>query len=124
MKQVDIHKAKDTGLALVLVLIILSYMQTKGLTILWAAFLLVLTMLVPAVFKPLAVVWFGLADLLSQVFSRILLTVLYLGIIVPIALVRKAMGADAMQLKKFRQANSGFIIREHTFTSKDLETPF
>ena len=124
MKQVDISQAKDTGLVLVLVLMILSYIQTGGYVILWAMVLLLIAMLAPLIFKPLAMVWFGLAELLNQGVSRILLTALFFVVLVPVALVRKSLGADAMQLKKFRQANTGFIIREHTFTSQDLKAPF
>jgi hypothetical protein len=79
----------------------------------------------PKAFTPLAALWFGLSHLLSQVVSRVVLTIVFFGLVTPIGVIRRWRGADALQLKKWKQGqDSVFVTREGPVTSKDLLHPY
>ena len=124
MKNSD-NKPGDTGLAAALILMLATWFTADTIWALPAIVILVLTMTVPVVFKPLSVVWFGLANLLGHVVSAVILTVLFFVVLMPIGLVRKMGGADALGLKKWRNGDeTAFVVRDHTFTAGDLEKPY
>ena len=120
-----VDQAKDTGLALILILLLFAYFGKHYCLILPAIGVILLTMIYPAVFKPLAVVWFGLSRLLGNIVSKIILTLIFILIVTPVGLIRKLFGADPMMLKPWKQdSGSVFLKRDHTFSAKDLEKPY
>lgn len=92
----------------------------------WTAIVaLVVDMVWPAAFTPFAVVWFGLSEVLGAVVSRILLTVLFFGVVTPIGLVRRALGGDPMRLRQWRRGReSVFTVRDHHYTPADIDRPY
>ena len=119
------EQAKDTGMAMVLICLLLGYWGKFPKFLPVSLALLIITMAWPNAFRPLAVLWFGLSHLLGSVMSRVILTVLFFLIVTPIALIRRLMGADALQLKKWKQGQgSVFVVREGVIQGKDLETPY
>jgi hypothetical protein len=124
LKVVD-NKPKDTGMAAVLILLLVTWFTANMTLVIPAIVVLILTMTVPVVFKPLSVVWFGLANLLGHLASTVILSVLFFVVLMPVGIVRKAGGADALRLKKWRNGDeSAFVVRDHTFTAGDLEKPY
>jgi ABC-type nitrate/sulfonate/bicarbonate transport system permease component len=82
-------------------------------------------MTAPRVYAPLAVLWFGLSDLLSTVVSKILLSVLFFGVVTPIAILRKLFGKDSLQLRAFRASRESVMsVRNHQFAGRDIEKPY
>ena len=119
------EQAKDTGMAMVLILLLLGYWGKLPQFLPLAIAALLLTMAWPNAFRPLAVLWFGLSHLLGQVVSRVVLTVLFFLIVTPIGVIRRWTGADALQLKKWKQGqDSVFVVREGVVQGKDLEAPY
>jgi len=119
------NKPKDTGLAAVLILLLVTWFTANIAWVIPAIVVLILTMTVPVVFKPLSVVWFGFANMLGQVVSTLILTILFLLVLMPIGLIRKMGGADALGLKKWGNGDaSAFVVREHLYTAEDLEKPY
>jgi hypothetical protein len=119
------EQAKDTGMAMVLICLLLGYwgMFPKFLPV--SLVLLILTMAWPNAFRPLAVLWFGLSHLLGSVVSRVVLTVLFFLLVTPIGVIRRWMGADALQLKKWKQGqDSVFVVREGAVQGKDMTNPY
>ena len=120
-----VDQAKDTGLALILILLLIAYFGKHYYLIPFAIGAIALTMIVPAIFKPLAVVWFGLSHLLGNIVSKIILTLIFILIVTPVGLIRKMFGADPMMLKLWKKdSGSVFLKRDHTFSIKDLEKPY
>lgn len=119
------EQAKNTGMAAVLVLLILALYRKEGGYIIAATIVHVVNMIVPQVFRPAAVVWFGLSHLLGTIMSKVVLGVIFFTVVTPIAVWRRAMGADALKLKPFK-AGRGSVMQErnHTYTAKDLEQPY
>jgi len=119
------NKPKDTGLAAALILMLITWFTADTLWVMPAIVALILTMTVPVVFKPLSVVWFGLADRLGHVVSTVILTLLFFAVLMPIGVIRRAFGADALGLKKWKNGNeSVFVVRDHLFLAGDLEKPY
>jgi hypothetical protein len=85
----------------------------------------VVNMIVPQVFRPVAIAWFGLARLLGAVASRVLMFVVFALVVTPIGLLRRALGKDSLRLRAFRSGDeSVMVVRNHTFTASDLEKPY
>jgi hypothetical protein len=118
-------QARDTGLAMVLICLLLSYWGGRPQLVPWAIALLLLTMVWPKAFRPLAGLWFGLSRLLGTVASTLILSALFFFLVTPIGLIRRGLGADALQLKKWKQGNSSvFIRREGATQPQDLLSPY
>jgi hypothetical protein len=118
-------EARDTGMAVVLICLLLGYWGILVQFLPISIFLLLLTMVWPNAFRPLAVIWFGLSRLLGEVVSRVVLTVLFFLLVTPIGLIRRWTGADDLQLKKWKKGeDSVFVLREGPVKDKDLVQPF
>jgi hypothetical protein len=119
------EQAKDTGMAMVLICLLLGYFGKFPKFLPVSLVLLIITMAWPKAFKPLAGLWFGLSHLLSSVVSRIVLTVVFFLVVTPIALIRRVAGADALQLKKWKKGqDSVFVVREGAVQGKDMANPY
>ncbi len=119
------EQAKDTGMAMVLICLLLGYWGKFPKFLPVSLVLLIITMAWPKAFKPLAGLWFGLSHLLSSVVSRVLLTVVFFLIVTPIGVIRRWAGADALQLKKWKQGqDSVFVVREGPVQGKDMANPY
>lgn len=118
-------RAKDTGMAMVLICLLIAYFGQRPRFALLAILLLVVNMVWPSLFHYPAKVWFGLAHLMGAVMSRVILTVLYFGLVTPLGLLRRVWGADPMQMKKWKKSTSSvFKTRDHTYQAQDIEQPY
>ena len=120
-----LEQAKDTGMAMVLICLLLGYFGKFPKFLGVSIVLLLITMTWPKAFKPLAGLWFGLSHVMSQVVSKILLTVVFFVVVTPIGLIRRWTGADALQLKKWKQGSASvFVVRQGAIPDKDLLNPY
>jgi hypothetical protein len=117
---------KDTGLVIVLVLLLVAYWRgEESLFIPLAIAILVLVLTIPVVLKPVAMIWYYFSVGLGHVSSRIVLAVIFWGVLLPVGLVRRWMGFDPMQRKVWKKgAQSVFTKRNHLFTGDDLRRPY
>jgi saxitoxin biosynthesis operon SxtJ-like protein len=119
------EQSKDTGMAMVLLLLFFSVAFKRETLVTIAIVALVADMTVPQLYRPVAVLWLGLSHLLGTVVSKILLTLVFFGVVTPIGLARKLLGIDSLKLKDFKSGkNSVMVIRNHIFTGKDIEKPY
>ena len=115
----------DTGLALTLIVLITAWFFNQIVLILPAIGLLLLAMVWPPAFKPLAPLWFGLAHFMGGLVSKILLSLVFIFIVTPVGLLRRISGKDPMRLKLWKQdSGSVFLERNHIYELKNLEKPF
>jgi hypothetical protein len=119
------EQAKDTGMAVVLILLLVAMRRHQNAYVVAAAIAQVITMAAPAIFRPAAVVWFGLSELVGSIMSRVILAVVFYVVVTPIGLLRKLFGADSLQLRGFK-AGRGSVMRErnHTYVGKDIENVY
>lgn len=123
--RITVEKCKDSGLALVLICLICFLVWERSILMLLAIFFLVAAMTYPPIFKPFARFWFALSTALGTVISKIILSVLFFGLVLPVGLVRRIMGKDAMRIKGWKKGKeSVFRVRDHRFAAEDLEHPY
>ena len=123
--KVSDEQCKDSGLALVLIALILSMVFSPHYLLPIGIGLLVVTMSVPTLFRPFARIWFGFSHALGTLVSKILLSLLFYGLVTPVGFIRRVLGKDSMQLKKWKRGKvSVFHDRDHLFTRQDLDNPY
>jgi hypothetical protein len=116
---------KDTGLVIVLILLLTAYWKENLVFILLAIATLLVAMTVPAVLKPLAVIWYYVSTALGSVTNRIVLTAIYWGVLTPVGVLRRWLGFDPMKSKLWKNGtHSVFTERNHVFISDDLNRPY
>ncbi len=68
-KEGSLHQAKDTGMACILICLIGFLFGGQQVWIIAALFFLLLNMIRPQLYSPLAVIWFGLSHKLGGVIA-------------------------------------------------------
>ena len=82
-------------------------------------------MIIPVTFYFFSVFWFAFSELIGSFMSKVILTILFILIVLPIASLRKLFGVDILMLKKYnKKNNSVFNPRNITFKSTDLHHPY
>ena len=118
-------QARDTGMAMVLLMLLGQVTLARGGFLIAAILLHLVNMIAPQVFRPVAIVWLGLSHLIGLVMSRILLSLVYALVVMPVGLLRRVLGKDSMQLRAFKtSADSVMVARNHRFVAGDLEKPY
>ena len=116
---------RDSCLALVFLILIFWLFWRVDWLVFAAMSALLLGMVWPGAMRPFAVFWFGLARMLGNVMSRVLLTVVWLALVVPVGLARRMLGKDAMRLKEWRSGDDSVIVaRDHKYGPEDLQNPY
>jgi type VI protein secretion system component VasK len=124
-KQITKDQSRDTGMAMALLALLLGFLTDARWFFPLATVLLVVTMAVPSVYRPIAFVWLGLSHFLGTIVSRILLTAVFFVVVLPVGLLRRAMGMDSLQLKKFgRGKESVMRVRDHVYVPSDIDKPY
>jgi hypothetical protein len=124
-KNISLSQAKDTGMAMVLICLLIGVLADKAQFFVIAIPVLVMNMIFPGFYRPIAKVWLGLSTILGTIMSKILLSLMFFLIVTPIGVVRKLLGADSLNLKIWNKENSTvFKIRDHTYASDEIEKPY
>lgn len=123
--QISSKQARDTGMAVVLVLLLIGFFSSTVLYYKIAIPVLIVNMTWPMAFYPIAVVWLGFSHALGTVMSKIILTIIYLVLVLPVGLFRRLIGKDPLLLRRFGDGEqSAMKTRNHTFTAEELEHPY
>ncbi len=118
-------QAKDTGMAFVLICLIISYFWKYDIALLIAIVILFIDIIWPGFFRPFAKVWFGLSHILGTIMSKIILSIIFFLLVTPVGLIRRLMGADSLQMKQWKRNHSSvFKVREHRFLPEDIRNPY
>ena len=96
-------QCKDTGMALILILLFIIYFFKSEHITIYVIALLILNMVAPWVYRPLAVVWFGFSHLMGTIMSKLILSLIFLVVVTPVGLIRRIFCADTLKLKAFKR---------------------
>jgi len=108
-----------------LILLLIGYFTEQSFYFKIAIPVLIVNMIVPNLYYPVAVFWFGFSTLLGSVISKVVLTLLYFLFVMPVALLRRIAGKDTLQLKQFKKSTcSVMVTRDIVFQAKDIEHPY
>ena len=124
-RKITKDQSRDTGMAMVLLLLILWVALKRKELVMGAIALHALNMTIPQLYRPIAVLWLGLSDLIGAVVSKVLMFIVFFGVVTPIGVLRRVMGKDALKLRVFKVGtDSVMLTRNHTFTARDIESPY
>ncbi len=119
------EQSRDTGMGLTLLCLLIVQFKHAYKLVPLAMLFLIITMVWPKFFRPLAGLWFELSHLMGTFMSKVLLTVVFFVIVTPIGLIRRSMGADSLQLNKWKKnRDSVFLVRADLIDKKDLRAPY
>lgn len=119
------EQSKDTGLALMLILLLIGIFSGNILFYKLVIPVLLIVMIFPGWFYPLAILWFGFSHLLGTFMSQVILSLVYFIVVLPVALFRRMSGIDTLRLKQFKKGSgTAMHIRNHLFTHSDIEKPY
>jgi hypothetical protein len=125
LKYITKEQSKDTGMAMVLICLLLGYFSRNYHLISLGIILLIVDMVVPNVFRPVAKIWLGISHVLGTIMSKLLLTVIFFLVVTPVGIIRKVFGKDTLKLKKWKKDTASvFTVRDHSFEAGDIETPY
>jgi hypothetical protein len=118
-------QSRDTGMAMVLLLLILYISLRREEFVFGAMVLHILNMTVPNLYRPIAVLWLGMAHLLGTFVSTILLSIVFFVVVTPMGMLRRLIGKDSLKLRAFKAGReSVMVVRDHTFAGPDIERPY
>ncbi len=118
-------QATDSGMAVVLILLLIGLFSQNILYFKLAIPFLVIDMIFPMFFYLFAIVWLGFSHLLGTVVSKIILTVVFIILVLPVGIFRRLLGKDSLQLAKFNKGEGSVMLtRNKTFDLKDIEKPY
>lgn len=116
---------RDACLVASFVLLLMWAIWHENIYIWLAMSVIFLGMTIPMVFRPVARLWFSLSLWLGKITSAILLAMVYVVILLPVAMARKLMGKDELNLKKWRKCSgSCFYARNHQYSGDDFYHPY
>lgn len=114
-----------SGLAAVLICLIWFAFNRNDFILYLLFGLVILLMVWPAPFRYFAIVWFALGDALGYIVSKLLLSIIYLIVVIPVGLFVKNKIRRRMQLSVFKKdVSTAFRNREYTYKAIDFEKPF
>jgi hypothetical protein len=124
-KNISKDQSRDTGMAMVLLCLLLALSPKRHAFLFVAIALHLLNMTVPVIYRPIAIVWLGLSDVMGAVMSRVLLSIVFFLVVTPIGILRRLFGKDALKLHAFKASGDSVMLeRNHSFTARDLERPY
>ena len=118
-------QAVDTGMAMVLILLILGFYLENIIFFKYALAGILLAMIWPMAYKYLAIVWLSGSKLLGNIVSRILLSLIFFIVLLPVAVIRRILGKDTLKLKQFKKNSSSVMIsRNLKFQKEHVQKPY
>lgn len=124
-KDLSKKQCAEAGMALVLILLVIGYFTGNGLFYRIAIPVLLVNMIQPLAYYPFAIFWYTFSNILGFFVSRVILTVLFAVLVVPVGFMRRALGKDSLNLKKFKKGRSSILkTRNYTFSSEDIVNPY
>jgi hypothetical protein len=124
-RNISKDQSRDTGMGVVLLLLLLAGFRRREGLLLTAVGLHVLNMMAPQTFRPVAIVWLRISDLLAAAVSTIMLAIAFFAVVTPIGILRRLFGKDSLKLNAFRASKDSVMVeRNHVFVGRDLDKPY
>jgi len=115
----------DSGLALLLLTLLFGVWVESYFALRLAIAEVLILLIAPVILYPFTFLWLTISDLMGKVMSKVLLTVIFFGLVFPVGLIRKAMGKDTLRLKKFKSdSGSVFTDRNHEYIKTDFTASY
>lgn len=112
---------KDTGSAITLLFLLLSFKGNKLFLSVAMVFLL-LTIVYPSSLYPVAYIWLQVTRALSFIMPKVFFGIVFFTMVVPVGLFKKLLGKDSLLLNKKYQ--TAFFDRNHKYVKADVDFPY
>lgn len=123
--EISTNQATDTGMAMVLLGLLAFLASHRDMYLIAAIGLLLMNMIWPRFYAPVAKIWLGFSAVLGTFMTKVVMSLIFITIVYPIALMRRLAGGDSMQLKKWKaNRQSVFSARNHTYSTEDIHKPY
>lgn len=124
--QISNKQIVDAGMAFILLSSGIGFIiDNKKL---WATslVLLLINMTAPKLFTLPAKCWFKFSEILGGITSRVILSLVFFLVLLPIATLKKMFSSeDSLKLKEWKKSNASvFVVRDHEYKKTDLISPF
>lgn len=124
-KKISIAQAKDTGMAMVLLCLIMGVVGGNNLFFKAAIGALLIDMIYPKIFLPAAIIWLGFANVIGGIVSKVILTVIFFLVVTPLGFIKRLTGSEPLQLKKWKESGmSVFTVCNRPYSVRDFENPY
>ncbi len=118
-------QCRDTALAFAFLSLLIWFFVRETFLVYTCMGIVLLAMIWPSSMIWPARLWFGFSHIIGTFMSKVLLSIIYGLIVMPVAMVRRLLGKDSMHRKAYKSdQGSAFVVREHTFTKDDMEHPY
>jgi len=118
-------QASDTGMAAVLLLLLAGLFSHNIIYYKIAIPVLIVNMTFPMFYYPVAFIWLGFSQLIGTIVSKIILTIIFFILVIPVGVFRRLLGIDSLQISEFKKSNKSVMrMRNYTFVSDDIENPY
>lgn len=125
LENISKKESVDTGMVLALILVAAGLIFDQMFIIKISIAVLLINMVYPALFKPFAFLWFGLAKILGAIVPKLLLTIIFFLVVLPIGIIWRIIGKDPLKLKEWKQgSNSVMKTRNHIYSAEDIQHPY
>jgi hypothetical protein len=115
----------NSGLAFLLITLLVYFRYRQHFIINIALVELLAIMIIPVLFYPFTLFWMNLSEILGKLMSKVILTIIFFLFVCPVAIFRRFLGKDSLNLGKFKKdRNSVFFDRNHSCTKDNFITPY
>lgn len=121
---VNIKKTSDTIMVLAFAAIIFWFLTALKILIFIAAILLFLGIFFKGVAQKVSNYWLKLAEIVGGFNSKIILSVIFYAILLPVSLIYRCFHKDPLNINRTPSKMSYWHKRDYTFTSSDIENPW
>lgn len=125
--EITTNQATDTGMAMVLIGLLACLVSHRDIYLVAAIGLLLMNMIWPRFFVPVAKIWLGFSTLLGTFMAKVVMALIFFCVVCPVAAMRRVSGgdSDSLQLKKWKAGRgSVFTVRNHKYSTEDISKPY
>ena len=121
-EKLSIEQTKDSGMVITLILLLIGFITSDQSYIIYSLVVIIINMVFPKLFYPFALFWFGFSERLGNVMSKLILTLIFFIILLPVGIIKRLFSKDTLQLKIWKEGHGSVLEhRNHLFKAKDLE---
>jgi hypothetical protein len=114
-------KRIKTLIVLIAGLLVFYFIFKSTILLLVALSIALITITSDFLSEKIAWAWLKLANILGWINGKILLSIVYLFVLTPIALVYRILGKNNLKLKKENSSDTYYITRNHEYAREDLK---
>lgn len=119
------EKERETGFVILLGLLLWYFHSGDILFVKASVICIIVSLVAPAVLKPVAYAWYGLSEAMATIISRVMLCAIFFCIVTPIGAVRRVISKERLLCEQWKKGReSVFKDRNVRFTNSDLKNPF